>query len=64
MHRGFCFLSCSPEARRQGFVESNGCRSIAAGVNDPTSNVIIGCYIVTTSGNVNARPSHPSHQFG
>ena len=59
MHCGFCFLVCNPEARRQGFVEPNGCRSIAAGVDDPTSGIVI----IITSGIVNARPSRPPHQF-
>jgi hypothetical protein len=64
MHCGFCFRCCNPEARRQGLIEPNGCRSIAAGADDPTSDVVIAADIVTTSGNVIARPSHPPHQLG
>jgi hypothetical protein len=64
IHCGFCFLCCNPEARRQGSVEPNCCRCIAAGADDPTSNIVIASDIVATSGNVIARPGRPSHQLG
>jgi hypothetical protein len=58
MRCGFCFPSCNPKARRQGFIEHKCCRRIPTGADEPTSD------IVTTSNIVIARPSHPSHQFG
>jgi hypothetical protein len=53
-----CFRSCKPEARRQGFIEPNGCRGIAGGGDAPTFDVVI------TSDIIIARPSRPSHQLG
>jgi hypothetical protein len=64
MRCGFCFPSCNPKARRQGFIEPNCCRGIPAGADDPTFDVVIAADIVTTSNIVIARPSRPSHQFG
>ena len=61
MHCGFCFLCCNPEARRQGFVEPNCCRSIAAGADEPASDVVAN--IATASNAVVARAGDPSHQF-
>jgi hypothetical protein len=58
MHRGLCFPVCNPVARRQGYIEPNGCRSIAAGVGESTSD------IVTASGIINPRPSRPAYQLG
>ena len=58
MHCGLCFLVCNPETRQQGFIEFN-CRGIAAaGIDDLTA------VIVNTSDIVDARPGHPSYQFG
>jgi len=70
MHRGFCFLVCNPEAGWQSFfefnrfIEFNRCRNTAAGIDDLTSVIVNTCDIVITGGIVNARPGHPSHQFG
>jgi hypothetical protein len=58
MHCGFCFLCCTPEAGRQSFVDPNCYRSTAAGLDDPTSGIVIA------SGIINSLPGHPSHQFG
>jgi len=58
VHRGLCFPVCNPVARRQGYIKPNGCRSIAAGVSESTSD------IVTASGIINARASRPTHQLG
>jgi uncharacterized protein YaiI (UPF0178 family) len=66
-----CFLSCKPEARRQGFIERNRGRSIPAGADAPTFDVVIAAddVVITSdvgiaSGIINARPSRPSHQLG
>ena len=55
---------CNPETRQQGFIEPNCCRNTAAGADDPIFHIVNTSDIVITSGIVNARPSHPSHQFG
>ena len=36
----FAFFVCNPEARRQGFIEFNCCRNIAAGADDPISIIV------------------------
>jgi hypothetical protein len=65
-----CFLSCKPEARRQDFIEPNRGRSIPAGADAPTFDVVIAADIIITSdvgiasGIINARPGRPSHQLG
>jgi hypothetical protein len=64
MRCGFCFPSCNPKARRQGFIEHKCCRCIPTGADEPTSDIVTTSGIVTTSNIVIARPSHPSHQFG
>ena len=63
MHCGFCFLVCT-ETRQQGFIEFHRCRNAAAGADDLTSVIINTCDIFITCDIVNARPGHPSHQFG
>ena len=64
MHCDCYFLSCKPEARRQGFIEPNRGRSISAGADHPTFDAVIAAGIVITSGIINARPSRPSRQLG
>jgi len=65
-----CFLSCKPEARRQDFIERYRGRSIPAGADAPTFDVVIAADIIITSdvgiasGIINARPGRPSHQLG
>ena len=65
-----CFLSRKPKTRRQGFIEPNRGRSIPAGADAPTFDVVIAADIIITSdvgiasGIINARPSRPSHQLG
>ena len=65
MHCGLCFLVCNPETRQQGFIEFN-CRSgiAAAGIDDLTAIIVNTSDIVTTCDIVDARPGHPSYQFG
>jgi uncharacterized protein YaiI (UPF0178 family) len=64
------FLTCKPEARRQDFIEPNRGRSIPAGADAPTFDVVIAADIIITSdvgiasGIINARPGRPSHQLG
>ena len=59
-----CFLSCKPEARRQDFIEPNRGRSIPAGADAPTFDVVIASHVVIASGIINARPGRASHQLG
>jgi hypothetical protein len=64
MRCGSRFLVCNPETRQQGFIEFNRCRNTAAGIDDFTSVIVNTSLIVNTGDIVNARPGHPSHQFG
>ena len=58
------FLTCKPEARRQDFIEPNRGRSIPAGADAPTFDVVIASHVGVASGIINARPGRPSHQLG
>jgi hypothetical protein len=62
MHRDRGFLSCKPEARRQGFIEFNRCRHTAASADDTTDGDDGGDD--PTSDIVDARPRRPSRQLG